>query len=160
MKTLLTLTTLLCAISVANAQFTFRTRSSITMSLNSGSVNPSSGTVYFSGITPGLTPAAAKVPLRGFKAAKTGTINLAEVQLMVSGTAGSTESIAFHIINDTTSTTNLIGSVESSDTSRRVSKAATALSVTAGDQLYIQTTSPTWATPPTGVYIQGLVVIE
>lgn len=88
-----------------------------------------------------------------------GTINIAQVLLNATGTAGSSESVSVYIRKNNTTDT-LIGTVGVSAQYRAFNNANIGLSVVAGDKLEIKVVCPTWATNPTGVVGCGVLLLE
>ena len=116
------------------------------------SVNPTDANTYYIGSVTDLGPGTTNTAGRRVNSMATGRITQVGISIFIGGTNGTGEFSTFDLINQTTgiSTTITSTAVHSGD-SAILYTLATPLTVSAGDELYIKWTCPTWATNPTSV---------
>lgn len=124
---------------------------------NSSALNPADATTYYVGRPNSMTTAYDThqqiVPI-------TGTIKKVYYYKRQSGGAnGTSETIDIYTrINDTTDIASATQTWDTTLASNALTSENTL--VTAGDQIAVKFTTPTWATNPTGIYIMGIVQID
>lgn len=119
--------------------------------------NPADSETLFVGACPGITgdtyaKARIQVP-------KTGVIKRLWLNVTVSGTLGSNESVVHSLrINDTTDVTGVAGTYEAIQ--QNLVNAAVNTAVNTGDYIALKVVAPVWVTNPTSVRFFGHVYIE
>lgn len=124
------------------------------MIANAFQTNPADATTYYYGITNTTTTAGST--FYRINIAKAITITAFYGSWSITGTA-STESVSVYIrLNNTTDTT-ITTSLNVSGTNGSFNATGLSISCAAGDYIQLKVVTPTWATNPTGLAINGSV---
>jgi hypothetical protein len=121
-------------------------------------VSPADATTYYFGSYTGLGLSTVDGNRRFF-VPRTGIVTDGYITANTTGTLGSAETSTLYLRKNGTSDTVLINNFACS-AALFAFGCQPALSVTAGDYLEIKWVTPTWATNPTGVYIQVQLTME
>ena len=137
-------------------------RGSITLLFGHDSVSPSDSVSYFIGGQFNLSPLTSANDGRRLITQKTGNITQVSISRTIGGTLGSSELNTFSINNVTQSTTRIITSASTFDSSSSLINytLTSPLPVVAGDKLEIEWDTPAYATNPTTVRQQINVLID
>ena len=135
---------------------------SITLLFGHDSVSASDSVSYFIGGQFNLAPLTSTNDGRRLITQKTGNITQVSISRTIGGTLGSSELNTFSINNVTQSTTRIITSVSTFDSSSSLINytLTSPLPVVAGDKLEIEWDTPAYATNPTAVRQQINVLID
>lgn len=133
------------------------TKNLVTFTVIGASINPQDGLTYYMGNSirqPLTTAGTNKIYIRN-----SGTITIAEIYNYSATVAGTNENVSIYIrVNNTTDT--LIATVGTAANERVFSNTNVGLSVSAGDYFEIKMVCPTWATNPTGMTINGYIILS
>lgn len=137
-------------------------RGSITLLFGHNSVSPSDSVSYFIGGQFNLAPITSTSDGRRLITQKTGNITQVSISRTIGGTLGSSELNTFSINNVTQSTTRIITSAATFDSSSSLINytITSPLPVVDGDKLEIEWDTPAYATNPTSVRQQINVLID
>jgi len=137
-------------------------RGSIALLFGHDSVSPSDSVSYFIGGQFNLAPLTSSSDGRRLISQKTGNITQVSISRTIGGTLGSSELNTFSINNITQSTTRIITSAATFDSSSSLINytLTSPLPVVAGDKLEIEWDTPAYATNPTTVRQQINVLID
>lgn len=120
---------------------------------------PADATTYYSGSLFSLEPSATAA-ISPLWVAKAGTVRAVYVSMLTLGTAGSATTSTMSLrLNNTTDTT-ISAAINTSQAAAAYSNTALNVAVAAGSFLEIKWVTPTWATNPTNVYLNGLIYID
>jgi len=129
------------------------------LSADASNTSPLNATTYYFGAWGSLTLSTSN-NVRRLYIQRAGKITKIDVYIATTGTLGSSETSTMSFrLNDTTDTT-ISSAITTSSAANHFTNTALGITVAAGDYFEIKWVTPTWATPPTGVYVTVKVYIE
>ena len=121
------------------------------------SLDPADSITYYWGLD-GLQPTATAADHRDIQLPAAAIISSARVTVRVAGTLGSGEAVPVHIYNVTANDSRVLGSATWAATSQVDSSASLNLPVAAGAAFLFRFVAPAWATNPTQVTIESVII--
>ena len=126
---------------------------------NVSNVSPADATTYFFGNWDGSALSTGAGGARRMYIQRAGVITRADVFMFATG-SGSNETSTMSVRLNNTSDATISSAIEVNSSTEHFTNTSMSVAVSAGDFVEIKWVTPTWATNPTGVFVQVRFIIE